>query len=81
MLYLPWNLTVDIPVSTSLGNALSPFDITSTVLNASVLILAVGPAVIELVTALEKVYTLVSELIPTLAVIVVDVTAVIAIGA
>ena len=69
------------PVSTNLGNAFSPFDITSTVLNTNVLILAVGPAVTEFASALENVCVLVSELIPTLTVIVVEVTSVIVSGA
>ena len=69
------------PVGINLGNALRPLDITSTVLNTKVLTLALGPAVTLFATALSNVCTLVSELMPTLTVIVVDVTDVIVIGA
>ena len=55
MLYLPCILSVPTPDISNLGSALSPLVITSTVLNARVLILALGPAVTLFASALENV--------------------------
>ena len=74
-------MSVVTPVGTSVGNAVNPVVITSVTLNASVLILLIGPADIESVTALLNVCSVVSDEIPTLIVTVVLVTAEIVIGA
>ena len=79
--HLPCILIVPTPVGTSVGNPLRPLVIVSTVLNASVLIFALGPVVTPFDVALSNECNDVSEDIPTFMVTVVPVTDAIVNGA